>query len=147
MLCKDCAGDCVEACPMEIVIKTEGGVPYLDFSSAGCVFCKKCAEVCWEKYGQDSVLDPCLQGDIQAYAHIDVLNCLAYHQVVCASCKDVCNGAIAFSGLFYPEVLEACNGCGMCVRVCPQNAIKIEPKQAKTQAQANRGQANRVQAR
>lgn len=123
--CNECFGECTSVCKEEIIIKKVGIPPYLNFNTSGCVFCKKCAQVCYETYGEESVLDPSLEDKIQAYARIDVLSCLAYHQVICSSCRDRCKDAIKFSGMFYPEVLETCTGCGLCVSACPKDSISI----------------------
>lgn len=123
--CKECMGECVKACEEKIIFKAENGVPYLDFTQGGCTFCKKCAYICQEKHAQQSVLDVLLEDKIRGVAHIDMLGCLAYHQIICSSCKDACVGAIKFAGFFYPEILETCTSCGQCVKYCPQGAISI----------------------
>ncbi|PAF44433.1 4Fe-4S binding protein [Helicobacter sp. 11S02596-1] len=123
--CMQCLGECVDVCAEGIIIKKDEAVPYLDFATNGCVFCKKCAQICEATYGENSVLDPSLEDKINARAKIDVIGCLAYHQVICSACKDICDGAIRFSGMFYPEILESCTGCGKCERVCPKDAINI----------------------
>ncbi|PAF53210.1 hypothetical protein BKH42_07090 [Helicobacter sp. 13S00482-2] len=121
--CTKCEGYCVGVCDEGIIFKKEGGIPYLDFTNSGCVFCRKCAFVCQEE--KKGVLDPAMEDKIVGKAKIDISSCLAYSKVVCLSCKDICNGFIKFSGMFYPEVLDDCNACGLCVSVCPQGAISI----------------------
>lgn len=125
--CKECSGECVEVCEEKIVFKIENGIPYLDFTQRGCIFCKKCAYICQENYGQQSVLDALLEDKIKGIAKIDTLLCLAYHQIICSSCKDICDGSIKFAGFFYPEILVTCTSCGQCVKCCPQGAISIVP--------------------
>ena len=58
-------------------------------------------------------------------------HCLARDKIYCESCRDVCEvGAIRFklqSGQVpLPSIqMEACTGCGDCIRSCPVSAIQI----------------------
>ncbi|MCE3038162.1 4Fe-4S dicluster domain-containing protein [Helicobacter anatolicus] len=59
-------------------------------------------------------------------ATINPLSCLAYHKIICYSCKDICKEHISFQGLFFPEILPSCDGCEKCLHLCPQNAIILK---------------------
>jgi len=57
--------------------------------------------------------------------------CLAANGVTCECCRDACDtGALRFvpyRGSVQKPVLDPglCTSCGECVKVCPQNAIRI----------------------
>ena len=121
--CVECAEKpCVSACEEEIIVIGEDGTPELDFSQKGCTFCDRCMEVC-----EPGVLNDPTKRRIDAKVEIDVLKCVAWHQVMCSSCKDPClDDAIAFLGLFRPEIdPERCTACGWCLPVCPADAIVV----------------------
>ena len=124
--CVECtAKPCVSACEEEIIVIGEDGTPELDFSQRGCTFCDRCMEVC-----EAGVLIDATKRNIDAKIEIDVLKCVAWHQVMCSSCKDPCpEDAIMFLGLFRPEIDPArCTACGWCLPVCPADAILVSQK-------------------
>ncbi|CCB79340.1 ferredoxin-type protein NapF (periplasmic nitrate reductase) [Helicobacter bizzozeronii CIII-1] len=124
-LCLDCVGACVSACPEKIVIKPEQHMPYLDTQQRGCTFCRACQQACQPCGG---VLEGTKGDQIEAFAYLDRQACLSYQRVVCFACKDACPiDAIHLRGMFEPHVQESCVGCGMCVGVCPSNAILLIP--------------------
>lgn len=121
--CTSC-GDCIEACPQGIVIRGSGGFPEIDFNLAECTFCERCISAC----SDDALLvstRPLFNLKLQAED-----GCLARRQVVCQTCGDACEAdAIRFRpkiGLVAaPEIdEELCTGCGACVSVCPERAMK-----------------------
>ncbi|MBL0124729.1 MAG: 4Fe-4S binding protein [Betaproteobacteria bacterium] len=64
--------------------------------------------------------------------------CLAAMGVFCESCRDSCDaGALRFElqlGAAPKPVFDAdrCTQCGECAKVCPQDAIRIQPKAPST---------------
>jgi len=125
--CSRC-GACLKACPEQIIKPGEGGFPELDFSVDGCTFCQACAEACPEPLFRPPDHPPW-----QQYASIGK-ECFTFRGVVCQSCGDACEtDAIRFDYLGrvpQPRLdTDACSGCGACVAVCPQQAIRIHALQ------------------
>jgi ferredoxin-type protein NapF len=60
-------------------------------------------------------------------ALLDTIACLAWEGVVCMSCKFSCTWrAIMLDTRNRPSIdADVCTGCGMCVSVCPKQAITI----------------------
>ena len=62
-------------------------------------------------------------------------NCLALHGVYCESCRECCEaGALRFAhqrgSVAKPSFdTDLCTQCGECARVCPQDAIRVRPKE------------------
>ncbi|WGV98204.1 ferredoxin-type protein NapF [Vibrio sp. YMD68] len=124
---QDCTrcGKCIEACENKIIEKGDGGFPTVNFSIDECTFCYQCAETCPEPLFERQESTPWL-------AEITINNqCLAYNNVECRSCSDVCDAMVI---KFTPELgkvaqpkleLDECTGCGACVSVCPTSAIKV----------------------
>lgn len=122
--CTQC-GDCISACEENIISKGDGGFPEINFSDGECTFCQKCIAVCKEPLFNTLDATPWqLNIDITA-------DCLATKQVHCQICQDSCETqAIVFTHLHasvpQPSItLKDCNGCGACVAVCPESAIKL----------------------
>ncbi len=121
--CVNCEGKCAKVCEEQIISIMEDKTPKLTFEESGCTYCDECALAC--DFG---VLDLQYKSKIEAKIKIDMLQCLSWQKTMCFSCKDVClDDSIEFLGLFRPEILyEKCTNCGLCVGVCPTNAIKVE---------------------
>lgn len=57
---------------------------------------------------------------------INTATCLAWNDVVCSSCADVCHArAIEFLGFFRPVVNEKCDNCNECISSCFKGAINV----------------------
>ncbi|MER0458744.1 ferredoxin-type protein NapF [Aeromonas caviae] len=122
--CTRC-GDCLAACPEQILIKGDGGFPTVDFHRGECTFCTECVSAC-----QAPVFRPTIQTPWEYVAHIEA-GCLATAQVFCQRCQDSCEQqAVRFSPRLgrvpTPGIhAESCNGCGACVADCPVGSISI----------------------
>jgi ferredoxin-type protein NapF len=116
---------CMNACEENIIILDAAHTPCLDFTKGGCTFCEACASAC-----PSGVLSLTCKEEksLHVKAEIDILSCMAWHQSLCNTCLDACEShAILFLGLFRPHIeRDACNGCGMCIGICPSSAILIK---------------------
>ncbi len=126
--CLACDHPCVEACEMDVIRLHHDehylrGMPYLSFEQGGCTFCRACVDACPMDLGESADAAVGI-GD----AKLNTSACLAWNGVICLSCKFICNArAIRFDRVNRPAIdVDICTGCGMCVTVCPENAIAIE---------------------
>lgn len=116
---------CISACPAAILAAGSGGFPLVDFGRGECTFCGDCARAC-----VPGALDPARPLAWQLAVRVGA-GCLAAANIVCRSCGDACqSAAIRFRpqvGLAARPVVDAaaCNGCGACVRACPQDAVDL----------------------
>ena len=120
--CLNCEAPCVSKCE-EDILEYENS-PFINFAKGGCTYCEACFHACTK-----DVLNS-LDTKIQATIKLSTKSCIAWHSVVCNSCADVCSErAIKFFGMFKPTVdLHSCTACGMCIHVCPSNAISLSAK-------------------
>jgi ferredoxin-type protein NapF len=125
--CRGCRQPCVLACEQDIIrIHPDGhalaGFPWLDFAGGGCTFCGECIAACPLDHTRDATPIP---GRVQLMQR----RCLGWNDVICLSCKGAC-GARALELDRHRRVtvaVERCNGCGMCVSICPVGALVVEP--------------------
>ena len=125
--CTGC-GDCVAACPDNLIVEGRGKLPQMDFNRGGCDFCEACLAVCEPgALKQDKTSDSppwTIQAAIQS-------SCLSINAVICRSCGEVCDErAIRFKlevgGVAIPQLdLDQCTGCGACFAVCPIRAVTL----------------------
>ncbi|MFL9625948.1 ferredoxin-type protein NapF [Aeromonas jandaei] len=134
--CTRC-GDCLAACPEQILVNGEGGFPSVDFQRGECTFCGDCVAAC-----KEPLFRPASETPWQYKASI-AANCLANGQVYCQRCQDSCEPrAIRFIptlGRVPTPVIEldSCNGCGACVQDCPVGSIKVGGSAASAQKSQN----------
>lgn len=124
---------CLEACPNDAIklCHIEDGIinmrtPQMDFSSSYCDFCQE------HNGGHPRCVDACLTGALKldgsataqsvriGKAQITQDWCLAYMDMGCHKCYDVCPySAIELDDQGRPYVVEErCNGCGACEAAC-----------------------------
>ena len=126
----DCirCGECVRACPQEIIVRDRDGFPSLDFVNGACTFCHRCIEVC-----PTGALTSDLPWNWEATIALD---CLSRQGVACRTCQDFCDEhAIGFrlqtGGRAEPDIdTSACTGCGACIGVCPVGAVALRRSEA-----------------
>lgn len=125
--CVECEGkSCVASCDERIIFILSDGTPTLDFSKSGCTFCEACASVC--EPNVLSLENLHTSEKLNATFRISTQECVAYHGVICFSCKEPCiDDAILFNGMFNPVIdIDKCTGCGFCVGRCPAQAIAYD---------------------
>lgn len=112
---------CIRVCHEDIIKVLDDGSVFLDFSKRGCTYCDACAEACDKEV---LILDEELDR-IQAHIELDMTKCMAWKDIICSSCRDVCyDSAIKFLGMLRPEIVyDNCTNCGFCIGVCPSYAI------------------------
>ena len=119
--CPTCDGICATVCE-ENIIKIVDKAPQICFSESGCTYCEECLTIC-----EKNILNMDNPQNIKGKIELNILNCVAWHSVICSSCRDSClDGAIKFLGMFRPEIdLSKCTNCGFCIATCPSQAIDI----------------------
>jgi len=124
-LCDRC-GDCIRACPEQILFGGRGGYPQIDFSRDGCSFCGECARAC--RQGGLRITDE-HPWNMKVFI---AESCLSNLGTECRVCGERCQtSAIQFRRqagctTAMPMLEQArCNGCGACISECPVNAIDV----------------------
>ena len=124
--CSGC-GDCITACPDQLIVHGRGKLPQMNFADGGCDFCQACRDVC--KPGalalpEDDAAPWLIKATVLA-------SCLSLNAIICRSCGEACDErAIRFKlelgGIAQPLVSQdQCTGCGACFAVCPNQSIQI----------------------
>lgn len=121
--CINCHAPCVSSCQRELLEFYDGRVKFNQYK-LGCNFCKECAIAC-ESIGK-SVLNLAYPAKINASVEINTATCLAWNEVICYNCLDICKfRAIEYLGMFRPTVNDSCVGCSECVSVCINNSVIV----------------------
>lgn len=132
-------GNCVQACPSGIIRLTyqtksvwEWMTPTLDFSAGYCwADCHACGQVC-----PGGALRPFSVSEKRQFrigtAQIHTATCQLTQYKECDRCKAVCSFQairIVSEHLSAKVVIDpsTCTGCGACMQICPENAIRILP--------------------
>ncbi|MBU1313750.1 MAG: ferredoxin-type protein NapF [Alphaproteobacteria bacterium] len=127
-VCSNCTL-CIDHCPTSILIADEQGGPAVDFSRGECTLCGECRAACPHS---GDLFDAAFA--FPHHAQIEA-GCLTHRGVDCQACRDYCpTTAIRFrpriGGPFQPEIdVDACNGCGACIAVCPVGAVSVTARQ------------------
>ena len=120
--CTGC-GDCIAACPEQVLARAGGGLPRFDPGRSECTFCGDCVAAC-----EAGAFDPGLSPPWRVRASVGDA-CLPANGVVCSSCREVCpESAIRVPpGARGAATVDAdrCTGCGACVGICPTGAIAL----------------------
>lgn len=128
--CTRC-GDCVRACPTQVLRVASGGFPSIDFSHAGCTLCGACSQACATGAIGTANGTPAFPWVVQAGRA-----CLAEQGVECRICGDACDArALRFvprlGGVARCSVdTAACTGCGVCVSTCPVSALQMQRRES-----------------
>jgi ferredoxin-type protein NapF len=123
----DACGECIAACPGQILCQDSAGLPRIDFSRGECDFCGACVDTCSPQALAREPGEP--PWSLAAFIQQDA--CLASRKVECRRCADPCaSGAIRIrprvGGFSVPEIdINRCSGCGACYPVCPVQAISL----------------------
>lgn len=122
--CTRC-GDCLRACPQNVLVAGDGGFPEIRFTQRGCTLCGDCRAACPSGALDRSAAEPFAER-VQVAPH-----CLAERGVECRVCSEACDArALRFrpqpGGVWRLQVvLDQCSGCGACVAPCPVGAITL----------------------
>ncbi len=123
-------GSCVRACPFDAIRITEDGLALVD--RAKCRACRKCMKACPRKIismvpKNQTVLVACCNLDKGKKAReVCSIACIA-----CRKCERVCPvQAITVENNLASIDYSKCTGCGLCVKECPRDTIKLYQKDA-----------------
>lgn len=122
--CERC-DKCAQACEENIIVKSDGNFPEVNFDHGECTFCEACLNIC-----PSGSLDKTRTE--KAFPHVMSIEetCLSNKGIVCQACRDMCEAkAITLqwqSSVPVPAINEdICTGCGACVSVCPSQSISL----------------------
>ena len=128
--CNGC-GDCVSACPQDIIVITRRKRVRLDFSRGGCTFCGDCAAIC-----ETDAFLPKQNSETIPWQQSAVIGdtCLSKHGTWCMSCREHCEYDAIMARPVPGGKIDmkvdplTCTGCGTCVSKCPVSVIKLETR-------------------
>ncbi len=129
-----CSMNCISTHPYSAGAKL-AGVPYINPRIRACNLCMKCTNICptgaLREIPHDSKI--IATSVSMGMAIVDENLCISYLGRLCGICRDACpypGKAIKLKSWARPEIIEqSCVGCGLCVKICPQQpaAIRIDP--------------------
>ena len=126
--CTQC-GDCLDACPENLLMFDALNFPMVDFNLGECTFCGECVDACNDDVFLDRTDPMITPWDLNVSVS---KQCLLKSKVYCRSCGDACpESAIKFklelASVTYINIdHELCSGCGACVASCPKGAVSIQ---------------------
>lgn len=118
--CTQCQ-QCVEACPMGVLIKQADGFPQLAIEYASCDGCGKCIAACTPNaLVMPTPFDTRLRPSFSSAC--------VHHSRGCEQCVSSCPvEACTIGDSRLPEVdTLRCNGCGECLIQCHRQAVTLE---------------------
>jgi len=128
--CIGCDAPCIPVCETDVIRRHPKGHPlaeraYLSFEANGCTFCGDCIDVCPVE------LPPQTEPIKIGMAVLNRSTCVAWEGVVCLGCKLACrDSAVIMDESRRPHIdADRCTGCGLCVGICPPDAITVVPLQ------------------
>ena len=96
--CANCPAPCVSSCHREL-LEFDGSRVKFNPEKLGCNFCKECAIAC--ESIDKGVLNLAHLAKINATVEINTATCLAWNEVICYNCLDICKfRAIEYLGMF-----------------------------------------------
>nr|WP_071995446.1 4Fe-4S dicluster domain-containing protein [Pantoea sp. IMH] len=120
-LCDKCQ-QCIQACPMGVLISQQDGYPQLAIEYAGCDGCAGCIQAC-------------ATGALQPQARFDTrlrpvfTDTCIHGSRGCERCVEVCpQRACVIGDARLPDAdADCCNGCGECLVQCDRQAVTLHP--------------------
>lgn len=95
--------------------------PYLNYHLGYCDFCGDCVRVC-----PTHAIEPFDSSEVKVGVAELTDRCIALRTGACRLCFDECEyEAITLDSRNRPVIhSDKCNGCGLCVKICPANVLQ-----------------------